>query len=221
MLRICTAFVLMLLPNLAMALAAADFSGRVQVIDGDTIDVGDVRVRIHGIDAPENDQHCRSEQGIDWACGRWVNDQVRQRLQGQIAHCVQVDIDKYSRVVATCSVAGEDIGRALVSDGLAFAYRKYSMAYDLDEKGAAINDRGLHASSVQSPSAFRRSRIKGRIPPDRDCVIKGNISAKGKRIFHSPGQAFYERTGINTRNGERWFCSSNDAIKAGWRASRR
>ncbi|WP_390910657.1 thermonuclease family protein [Pseudosulfitobacter sp. SM2401] len=217
MFRFCIAFVLFLFPEIA----AAEFSGRVLVIDGDTIDVGAVRVRIHGIDAPEKDQHCQSEQGVDWACGLWVNEQVRQRIQGQIAHCVQTDIDRYNRVVATCTVAGQDIGRAFVADGLAFAYRKYSMAYDLDEKGAMISNRGLHASHVQNPSQFRNTQTNGRIPRDRDCVIKGNISVDGTRIFHVPGQAFYDRTGISTRNGERWFCSSSDAIKAGWRASRR
>ena len=201
MFRICALFVFLLFPNLA----AAEFSGRVKVIDGDTFDVGDVRVRLHGIDAPEKDQHCTTQQGQSWACGEWVNTQVRQRVQGQVATCFEVTKDKYNRIVASCEVAGEDIGQALVADGLAFAYRKYSLRYVLDEKGAAINDRGLHANRVQSPSEFRKNRVKGRVAPDRDCVIKGNISANGTRIFHSPGQAFYERTGINTRAGERWF----------------
>lgn len=199
----------------------ADFSGRIVVIDGDTIDVGDVRVRIHGIDAPEQDQKCTSEQDLLWACGAWVSDQVRERLQGQMATCRRIEIDKYGRVVATCKVNGEDIGRALVSDGLTFAYRKYSMAYDLDEKGAAVNDRGLHASRVQSPAQYRKTLAKGRIPPDRNCAIKGNISSSGTRIFHEVGQKFYKRTGINTRKGERWFCSADEAVKAGWRKSRR
>ncbi|MEP1520814.1 thermonuclease family protein [Ascidiaceihabitans sp.] len=217
----CTAIVLCLLPILAASETSGQFTGRVVVIDGDTFDVGDTRVRLHGVDAPEKDQHCVTEQGTSWQCGAWVNDQVRQRIQGQIATCTQITVDRYNRVVASCDVAGEDIGRALVSDGLAFAYAKYSTAYVLDEKGAAINDRGLHASRVQSPSQFRKSRIKGRIPPDRDCVIKGNVSADGKRIFHRPGQAFYERTGINTQKGERWFCSVQDAVASGWRAAKR
>ncbi|SPH22110.1 hypothetical protein ASD8599_02855 [Ascidiaceihabitans donghaensis] len=217
----CTAIVLCLLPILAAAETSGQFTGRVVVIDGDTFDVGDTRVRLHGVDAPEKDQHCVTEQGTSWQCGAWVNDQVRQRIQGQIATCTQVTVDRYNRVVASCDVAGEDIGRALVSDGLAFAYAKYSTTYVLDEKGAAINDRGLHASRVQSPSQFRKSRIKGRIPPDRDCVIKGNVSADGKRIFHRPGQAFYERTGINIQKGERWFCSVQDAVASGWRAAKR
>ena len=217
MLRFCALFVLICLPSLTLA----DFSGRVVVIDGDTIDVGDVRVRIHGIDAPESDQKCTTEQDQSWACGAWVSEQVRARLQGKKATCKRVEIDKYGRVVATCKVKGEDVGRALVSDGLAFAYRKYSMAYDLDEKGAAVNDRGLHASRVQSPAQYRKARAKGRIPPDWNCAIKGNISSNGTRIFHVAGQTFYARTGINIGKGERWFCSVDDAIKAGWRKSRR
>lgn len=217
MLRLCALFVLLSLPNLTWA----DFSGRVVVIDGDTIDVGDVRVRIHGIDAPEKDQKCTSKQDQQWPCGAWVSAQVRERLQGRIATCVRVEIDKYGRVVATCSVNGDDVGRGLVSDGLAFAYRKYSMAYDLDEKAAAVNERGLHASHIQNPALYRKTRAKGRNPPDQNCLVKGNISSSGTRIFHVVGQRFYEQTGINTGKGERWFCTTREAINAGWRAARR
>jgi endonuclease YncB( thermonuclease family) len=217
MLRLCAVFILFCLPSLTFA----NFVGPIVVIDGDTIDVGDVRVRIHGIDAPEQDQKCLSEQGVQWACGAWVTDEVQKRVEGEIAKCTRVDIDKYGRVVARCLVHGDDLGETLVSDGLAFAYRKYSMVYDLAEKGAAVNDRGLHASRVQSPSQFRKTRAKGRIPPDRSCSIKGNISAKGVRIFHEVGQAFYEQTGINTNKGERWFCNAAEATAAGWRKARR
>ena len=217
MLRFCLFVLVCCVPSLTLA----DFSGPIVVIDGDTIDVGDVRVRIHGIDAPEQDQKCLSEQGVQWACGTWVSDQIRARFQGQTAQCTHVEIDKYGRVVATCLVNGDDLGQVLVSDGLAFAYRKYSMAYDLDEKGAAVNDRGLHASRIQNPSQFRKTRAKGRIPPDRACSIKGNISASGTRIFHEIGQAFYEQTGINTAKGERWFCNREEAVQAGWRRARR
>ena len=35
---------------------APDLEGPVRVVDGDTFDVGGVRVRLHGVDAPEEDQ---------------------------------------------------------------------------------------------------------------------------------------------------------------------
>jgi len=35
-----------------------------------------------------------------------------------------------------------------------------------------------------------------------------------------PGSDAYERTGISTSRGERWFCTEEEARKAGWRAPR-
>lgn len=200
---------------------AADIAGRIHVIDGDTFVVGGTKVRLFGIDAVETDQTCVTEQGVTWPCGEWVTDAVSQTYKGQSASCQPVDTDRYGRVVARCSVQGEDIGRALVRAGLAFAYRRYSLEYDLDEKAAAVADVGLHASRVQAPGQFRQTRAVGRIPPDPACRIKGNISSKGVRIYHSPGQRDYERTGIRTEKGERWFCTSAEAEAAGWRAARR
>lgn len=53
------------------------------------------------------------------------------------------------------------------------------------------------------------------------CQIKGNISAKGERIFHVPGQRDYDKTMITEGAGERWFCSEQEALDAGWRKALR
>ncbi|MFU8883628.1 MAG: thermonuclease family protein [Rhodobacterales bacterium] len=219
---------------LAIGILAATFvlagspSGAIRVIDGDTIDVGGTRVRLYGIDAPEANQTCETEQQTVWACGAWVSQEVRAQYQGQQAQCEALDTDRYGRTVARCSVAGQDIGAALVAQGLAFAYRRYSMDYDLIEKQAAAADRGLWATRVQEPAAFRRSggHLGGHLaeqaqPATGACNIKGNINAKGERIYHRPGQEHYARTRINTAQGERWFCSTAEAEAAGWRAARR
>jgi len=50
------------------------------------------------------------------------------------------------------------------------------------------------------------------------CLIKGNISQNtGERIYHVPGQEWYGKTVIDTSRGERWFCSEDEAQRAGWR----
>jgi hypothetical protein len=50
-----------------------------------------------------------------------------------------------------------------------------------------------------------------------DCKVKGNISINsGRKIYHIPGQEDYENTRIQPEHGERWFCSEEEAIKAGW-----
>ena len=68
MLRICALFVLLF----ASPLGAVDaqFSGSIHVIDGDTFDIGSRRIRLHGVDAVEKNQTCRTEQGQKWAAPR-------------------------------------------------------------------------------------------------------------------------------------------------------
>jgi len=52
------------------------------------------------------------------------------------------------------------------------------------------------------------------------CNIKGNVSTRGERIYHVPGQKYYNDTRISASHGERWFCSEEEARAAGWRKSR-
>ena len=54
-----------------------------------------------------------------------------------------------------------------------------------------------------------------------NCKIKGNINSKGEKIYHVPGGAYYNKTGVNQSKGERWFCSEAEAQRAGWRRSKR
>lgn len=207
-----------LLCVLSMPVFAAP-NGTVRVIDADTIDVGGTRVRLFGIDAPEIGQPCRAD-GREWDCGVWVRDAVANAFEGSFARCQTHDTDRYGRIVAQCSVDGRDMGQMIVRSGLAWAFRRYSDMYDLDEKSAAVAERGLWAVEVQMPSDYRAARVVDAPLPNQSCVIKGNISSGG-RIYHVPGQDHYDRTRINPANGERWFCTRAEAEAAGWRAARR
>ncbi|MFK8185792.1 MAG: hypothetical protein AB8B99_20640 [Phormidesmis sp.] len=71
---------------------------------------------------------------------------------------------------------------------------------------------GFSAIAQASPIS-----LKGRIPPNNKCVIKGNISINSDRkLYHLPGMENYETTNIQIEHGERWFCSEQQAIAAGW-----
>lgn len=226
MLRICSRFALVALLFLGTAsfgvqALTTDFSGPVRVIDGDTLDVGSTRVRLFGIDAPERDQPCTTLQGQNWACGDWATRQVAERFAGKTAQCSLMDTDRYGRSVARCTVAGRDIGQDLVREGIAFAYLKYSDDYLAQEQAAEAAGRGIHGHVVESPARYRLTRIKGRDAPDPACRIKGNISKDSQRIYHLPGQAFYDKTSVNLKQGERWFCSEAQARASGWRKAQR
>ena len=52
-------------------------------------------------------------------------------------------------------------------------------------------------------------------------MIKGNISqSTGEKIYHVPGGDFYDKTVIDEGAGERWFCTEQEAVAAGWRRSK-
>ncbi|MEP0247027.1 MAG: thermonuclease family protein [Roseobacter sp.] len=215
--------ILVLLIGLITAgpLLARDVAGSIRVIDGDTFVVSGQRIRLFGIDAPEQDQTCTSRTGSTWACGAWVTETARALYQGRDATCREMDVDRYGRTVARCRIEGRDVGRQMVRGGLAFAYRKYSLDYDQDEIDAAALDIGLHTSQVQRPSIYRQSQRVVASPPPEGCQIKGNISRSGVFIYHFPGQRDYDRTVIRTERGERWFCTADQARDAGWRAALR
>jgi hypothetical protein len=53
------------------------------------------------------------------------------------------------------------------------------------------------------------------------CDIKGNISFNSKeKIYHVPGQNFYNDTKISPQYGERWFCTEAEARANGWRKAK-
>ena len=178
-----------------VANAPNDPVGVLAVIDADTVDVGGVRVRLFGIDAPEIGQTCTDAGGADWPCGDWAAQQVTQLYQGHSAQCAAVDTDRYGRTVARCSVQGLDIGAILVGAGLATAYRDYSTDYVVTEAGAKAQHQGIWAGTMQDPAAYRH---RDRDPPPGDCLIKGYVSDNGQ-IYHLPGAAVIRVHGLTRR----------------------
>lgn len=69
-----------------------------------------------------------------------------------------------------------------------------------------------------APTAIAQSRDPA--SPSSGCLIKGNVSARGERIYHPPGCRYYNATRIDPARGERWFCSEAEALAAGWRRTR-
>ncbi len=55
-------------------------------------------------------------------------------------------------------------------------------------------------------------------PPDASCAIKGNVNSDKELIYHMPGWRDYERTDIKPEEGDRWFCTADEAVTAGFRA---
>lgn len=219
------AFVLLALSVAAVPIDGAaaqtvEASGPAVIVDGDTIEIGHQAIRIHGIDAPETGQKCQLPKGT-WDCSKAAIMALTAMTAGKTVRCVGNEFDDYGRLIAHCATdAHPDIGAKLVASGLAWAFVKYSADYiDLEMKPRRQKV-GIWQSKTQPPWEYRARRWEtaAQVTPSKNCPIKGNISAKGERIYHAPWSKHYARTRIDTSKGERWFCTEAEAIAAGWRA---
>jgi len=128
--------------------------GRAWVIDGDTIDVARVRIRLLGIDAPESDQSCADGAGKRWYCGHAARHALIRYLAGKLLSCAGSAFDRYRRVLAVCKLPdGSDVNAWLVQEGWALAY--HSGVYRAQEAEARVAKRGIWAGSFIPPWEWR------------------------------------------------------------------
>ena len=132
------------------------FASHVTVIDGDTIRLGDVKIRFSGIDAPEINQTCVASEG-KVACGKISRDLLIEKVTNNKISCTDEGKDFYGRVLGECFVNGESLSAYLVREGFAFAYRKYSNKYIEDEDYAKFNKLGMWSMEFQYPWDYRRN----------------------------------------------------------------
>jgi endonuclease YncB( thermonuclease family) len=79
-----TLFLLMaLVATPTLAGEEAHIVGTATIVDGDTIDVGPVRIRLHGIDAPEAGQRCGKANGGTWPCGDEAIGRLADLVEGK------------------------------------------------------------------------------------------------------------------------------------------
>jgi endonuclease YncB( thermonuclease family) len=211
-------------------------SGGAKVIDGDSLYVSATEIRLHAIDAFEGRQVCQRSAST-WDCGSAAADKLRALTRGREIACEKTDTDSYGRTVAICSNGELDLGAEMVRSGLALAYRKFGDRYVEEEDEARRARRGAwsgdftppwderHGSADERPSQ-RRDGAEGEVENPagpstcRGTGIKGNINREGERIYHVPGSQSYDVTIIDESKGERWFCTEEQARRAGWRAPR-
>ena len=204
---------------------AAVLTGEAQVEDGDTLKLGIVPVRLHGIDAPEDGQRCELPAGGRWSCDDAARDRLAELVEGREIQCEVQAVDPYGRLVSICHGAdGADIGETLVAEGLAWAFTEYSDDYAALETEARAAGIGLwrDGADPQTPWDYRSNKWEraAAASPRPGCPIKGNIGGDGEKIYHTPWSKYYSRTQIDESDGEMWFCDEGEAAAAGWRPAR-
>jgi len=199
--------------------AVAGLLAVVSVTDGDTIRVriGDLteRVRIIGIDTPElRGGECYAQQAASKMQSLVQSQHVRL-----IRDTTQANRDRYGRLLRHVALSdGRQVAKILIAGGYGEEYtydEPYAGrdGYRAAERAARDSRKGIWGSGCRAPVVAA--------PADPgSCLIKGNIASDGERIYHVPGQRYYDVTKITESKGERWFCTQQQARDAGWRASR-
>jgi endonuclease YncB( thermonuclease family) len=206
----------------------------------------EVEVRLHGADAPEFRQPGGREAGA-WLRERLLHQTVEIRVVAQDRHNRLVGVvyagdenlsatlvdrglawayrqylaevpgaPELCRLEAEARAAGRGLWGAEADTWTPpWLYRKLQ-----NGAGRDLQARSYAAETEADCRAAIPRRRRADDPNDKRCLIKGNISSNGDRIYHVPGSTWYEKTRIDTRKGERWFCSEEEARDAGWRAPR-
>ena len=153
-LRVCAA--LLALWGGANAQASGEWSGTAtRIADGDTLWVRPafggrpVKIRVHGIDAPE----------ICQAGGQASRAALAQRVAGRRLEVSPQRKDDYGRTLALIHLEGEDIASWMVDQGHAWSYRfgRDGGPYTAQQARAQAAARGLFADPLAvEPRLFRK-----------------------------------------------------------------
>lgn len=130
-------------------------AGQAYVIDGDTVILNKVHIRLLGIDAPEMAQSCQTADR-SYFCGREARTALNTRINGAAIRCEKDGIDKYGRDLGRCYLGETDLNRWMVEQGWAVSYGDYRN----EETIARREKRGIWAGSFEVPYQWRKEHQK-------------------------------------------------------------
>lgn len=193
----------------------------IRIIDGDTIEIeGGEKVRYIGIDAPETVDPRKSAQCF----GMEASNKNRGLIESKMARLEKdvTDRDKYSRLLRYVWIGDTFVNLELVKQGFAYSYSyppdiKYQDRFIKAQQEAKEAKRGLWSSCPIIAPVQTNAFVSQKNNSGDSCLIKGNISSSGEKIYHLPGCSYYEKTKIDEERGEKWFCADSEALAAGWR----
>ena len=118
--------------------AGTTYTGKViSIADGDTLRIlyrdGQLKIRLAEIDTPERKQ--------PW--GTRAKQALSDKVFGRVVDVVEIDRDRYGRIVGRIYLGGRDINREMVAEGHAWVYRKYMRDKSLLADEAAARDAEL------------------------------------------------------------------------------
>ena len=134
-------FLLAIALTLLPAASLAEITGKPRIIDGDTIEISDQRIRLYGIGCPEKRQ----------AFGKRAKQFTSRLTYGKDITVHVYEQDRYGRSIADVMLPdGRVLNHELIKAGFAWWYRKYAPeneALEQLEQEARAAKRGLWADA--------------------------------------------------------------------------
>ena len=136
--------------------------GDIRIIDADTVKIGQEKIRLSGVDAPETSQTC-SCGGEKVECGKQATSALTDFVGTDKLYCKGDKRDRYGRIIGECFIrrngAELSLNQWLVANGYAVAYTQYSKKFADDEARAKEEKRGFWACEYfQNPAEYRHGK---------------------------------------------------------------
>ena len=133
----------------------------ITITDGDTIKIGEEKIRLFGIDAPEIKQICKDKNNNPYACGHSSKNYLTTliNLSNEKIYCYYSERDRYNRIIGECFIgvnSSININEKMVLLGHAIAYLKYSKKYLEAENKARNQKLGMWGGKFDLPEEWRK-----------------------------------------------------------------
>jgi len=137
--------------------AQSPVTGRARIIDGDSLVINNITIRLWGIDAPELHQTCHNGSATI-NVGKRAHEYLAGLTMGLDVTCETISWDtRYSRPLAICKANTVVLNHRMVEAGWAWAYRHYTHHYAEVEETAHANRRGVWGYTCTAPWDYRRT----------------------------------------------------------------
>ena len=113
---------------------------QVAVVDGQTLRLGEIVVRLHGVAAPPRGATCLKPDNSRFDCGAAASEALAGQLRGLSVSCKLYGRDTAGFLQGLCEAEGRDVNRGIVASGWARARSEtpgFAAASFGDEEGQA------------------------------------------------------------------------------------
>ena len=161
--------ILFFFTNLSLSKEEKIISGKASVVDGDTIKINEIPIRLYGIDAPEKNQICIGLSGESYNCGLSSTRFLKVLINNSTkVECSYTNLDRYGRIIGKCISYTKienkkdepfplSLNYWMVVSGHAVEYKRYSRGeYSKAEKTAKKEKKGLWKGEFDRPEKWRR-----------------------------------------------------------------